>query len=551
MATEVKRTAVIYCRVSSKKQKVDGSGLDSQEHRCREYAAARGYVVDEVFFDDMTGGGDFMNRPGMVELLRYLGRGSRADGYVVIFDDLKRFARDTEFHIRLRQRLAARNATVECLNFTFEDTPEGKFVETIIAAQGELERLQNKRQTLQKMKARLERGYYVFSCPTGYKYNKSENGNVLVRNEPLASIIAEALDGYASGRFQLQAEVKRFLESHPEYPRDRSGVVLNQHVANLLTRTVYAGYVEAPKWGVSLRKGHHAPLISFETFQKIQDRLNGKARVPARKNLNADFPLRGAVICGHCSTPLTACWAKGKTALHPYYHCPKRGCESYGKSIRRAKIEGEFESMLMELKPAPGVFAVARAMFKDLWDHRLASAEARTSGLKAELAKIEKQVEQFLDRIADAETPSVIAVYENRIRKLEEQKALIAEKVASCGRPVRTFEETLRTSLDFLANPQNLWASDHLEDKRAVLKLTFADRLAYVRNEGFRTLNLAFPFKALTDFSGGRLEMARPERFELPTPGFVGRCSIQLSYGRVLLDRLSQTASWLGAGILA
>ena len=30
--------------------------------------------------------------------------------------------------------------------------------------------------------------------------------------------------------------------------------------------------------------------------------------------------------------------------------------------------------------------------------------------------------------------------------------------------------------------------------------------------------------------------MARPERFELPTPGFVGRCSIQLSYGRVVAD---------------
>ena len=116
-----------------------------------------GYHVEAVFPDDVSGGGDFMKRPGMVALLSYLDA-QPGKKYVIIFDDLKRFARDTEFHIALRRAFQVRGARVECLNFKFEDTPEGKFVETIMAAQGELERGQNSRQVNQKMSARVEAG---------------------------------------------------------------------------------------------------------------------------------------------------------------------------------------------------------------------------------------------------------------------------------------------------------------------------------------------------------------------------------------------------------
>lgn len=34
--------ALIYCRVSDKKQRTDGHGLESQEHRCRQHAKERG-----------------------------------------------------------------------------------------------------------------------------------------------------------------------------------------------------------------------------------------------------------------------------------------------------------------------------------------------------------------------------------------------------------------------------------------------------------------------------------------------------------------------------
>lgn len=114
--------ALLYVRVSDTKQKTEGSGQKTQEHRCREYALSRGYAVEAVFYDDVTGGGDFMKRPGMVELLNYMDART-FETYVVIFDDLKRFARDTEFHLKLKRAMNARGARRECLNFTFEDTP--------------------------------------------------------------------------------------------------------------------------------------------------------------------------------------------------------------------------------------------------------------------------------------------------------------------------------------------------------------------------------------------------------------------------------------------
>ena len=211
--TEHKK-ALIYCRVSTTKQTIEGSGLQSQESRCRRYAEEKGYAVAAVFPDDVSGGGDYMKRPGMVALLAFLDA-QPDEGFVVIFDDLKRFARDTVFHLQLRQALSTRGAAVECLNFKFEDTPEGEFIETIMAAQGQLERKQNRRQTVQKMKARVEQGYWLFNPPIGYTFQKApEGGKILTPHEPNASIIREALEGYASGRFETAADVTRFLERH-------------------------------------------------------------------------------------------------------------------------------------------------------------------------------------------------------------------------------------------------------------------------------------------------------------------------------------------------
>ena len=63
MNNPTRKQAVIYCRVSTTRQMVEGDGLNSQETRCREFARMKGHEVIEVFRDDVSG--KFSDRPGM------------------------------------------------------------------------------------------------------------------------------------------------------------------------------------------------------------------------------------------------------------------------------------------------------------------------------------------------------------------------------------------------------------------------------------------------------------------------------------------------------
>ena len=524
--------AVVYCRVSSSKQTKQGDGLGSQETRCREYAKFKGFEVVRVFTDDMSG--SLAARPGMQAMLTFL-RKHRKDPHVVIIDDISRLARGLDAHLKLRAEIGGAGGILQSPSIEFGEDSDSLLVENLLASVSQHQRQKNGEQTVNRMRARTLNGYWVFQAPVGYRYERaSGHGKILVRDEPQASILQEALEGYASGRFAAQVEVKRFLERQPAFPKDLpNGEIRNQRVTDILTRVVYAGYIEAPNWNVSLRKGHHEGLISFETFQRIQERLKGNAKAPARKDIREDFPLRGFVLCQDCGKPLTACWSQGKSQKYPYYLCPTKGCVSYRKSIPRDRLEGEFEELLQRLEPSTNMFQLAKAMFKRAWDMRLAQLAGTAQSLKGEVTRIEKQIEQLLDRIVDASTPSVVRAYEQRISKLEQEKILTQERMSNVGQPRHTLEESFEHALSFLSSPWNIWKNAGFAWKRTVLRLAFDAPVSYSRNQGLRTPEIAIPFKVLAGFPMPKCEMARRGRFELPTPRFVVWCSIQLSYRRL------------------
>lgn len=481
--------AVIYCRVSSSKQTVQGDGLNSQETRCRDFAKYKGYEVIEVFRDDSSGG--VTARPGMQSMLDFLRR-RRSDTHAVIIDDISRLARGLMAHIELRMKIDKAGGVLVSPSIEFGEDSDSQLVENLLASVSQHQRQKNGEQTTNRMRARTQNGYWVFQAPIGYRYERvSGHGKILVRDEPNATALQEALEGYASGRFATQVEVKRFLERQPFFPKDsKSGEIRNQRIYEMLTRVVYAGYIEVPNWDVSLRKGQHEGLIDFKTYERIQERLKSTAKAPARKDISADFPLRGFVLCNDCGKPLTACWSKGKNDKYPYYLCPTKGCESYRKSIKRDKLEKEFEGLLRRLEPSEGLFELVRAMFSDAWNMQLQKSLEAAGGLKANIKRLDKQIDQILDRIVDATNDSVVSAYEKKIAKLEREKVLTEEQLANAGKPRHTFEESFEHAMRFLSSPWKIWHNADLTLKKTVLRLAFTEPLPYCRKQGLRTPNL-------------------------------------------------------------
>ncbi|MCX6554779.1 MAG: recombinase family protein [Candidatus Aminicenantes bacterium] len=107
MAKQTKKEAVAYCRVSSKGQQKDGTGLDRQEEIITAFAKKKGYKLVGVYKEAMTG--TDADRPEFAQMLAdLLSNGCR----VIIVERLDRLARDLGVQLQLVGLLCSKGVTL-------------------------------------------------------------------------------------------------------------------------------------------------------------------------------------------------------------------------------------------------------------------------------------------------------------------------------------------------------------------------------------------------------------------------------------------------------
>lgn len=226
--------------------------------------------------------------------------------------NLTRFAREKYDHFALRAFLKSLGISLRSATEPIDDTSTGKLMEGVLAAFAQFDNDVRSERTRAGMKAALEQGRWTFVPPLGYLNAPKWSGKSLIADPDRGDLVKRAFEEFATGRFPKEEVLETVTRLGL---RTRNGVSLNpQSFGRMLTNRLYAGLIHVPELGVS-RRGDFDPLVSEETFHRVQAITEGRAQATSpRQRERPEFPLKGLVRCEACGRPLTASWSKGRTA---------------------------------------------------------------------------------------------------------------------------------------------------------------------------------------------------------------------------------------------
>jgi len=502
---DVTQWAVIYCRVSTKEQTKNLS-LDTQLKTCAKYCRQESYGIAEVF-SEKGESAKTADRTELKKLLDYC-RNNKGHVHVVVVYSLSRFARDQYSHAMLRMVLGKLGVTLRSATEAIDDSTFGRAMEGIISVFAQLDNDLRADRTSAGMKAALEAGRWPFRPPLGYLRDAAtEVRSSMLPDPERALLITKVFEVYATGRYS-KLEVRNLATGWGL--RMPNGKPLSKQTFDkLLKNEIYAGWMVSKKWGVRYR-GNHTPLISEQTFAKVQALVSGRrnALTPHVRN-HPDFALRGFVKCAKCGTPLTGSWSTGRSKKYAYYRCQK-GCK--GTNVRKGKLEKLFVQYLEGMKPRQEYLSLFRAVVLDVWEEKktFAADQVRDLGRRMEQleAKRNRLEDMFLFKRAIDE-----GTYLRQHDRIQQDIALAEMESHDAKIDAIDMQGLLDYTEHILLSLGRQWLDCSLDQRQRLQKVLFPSGATFADGE-FGTAETCLLFKLLPQSEEEDNDLVHPEGLE-------------------------------------
>lgn len=310
----------LYARKSSEDDERQAMSIDSQIKEMNEMAVKEGLFIKEIRKEShsakMSG-----QRPVFMQIIDDLRSGLFTGILTWAPDRLSRNAGDLGQLVDLMDQ----KKLIHIKTFTqaFSDTPSEKFLLMILCSQAKLENDQKGINVKRGIRAKCGMGWRPGPTPVGY-FNRAFNGvKDIIIDPDRAPFIKDMFERVAlkgdSGR-----TLKKWLDTTKLTTRNEKKVTLSM-IYNMLRNPFYYGEFEYPLNSGTWYKGAHPPLITKETFEKVQKQLG----TPRRSKWGAKgFAFKELMKCGNCGASVIGedkyrKLRNGGFNYHIYYHCSR------------------------------------------------------------------------------------------------------------------------------------------------------------------------------------------------------------------------------------
>ena len=450
----MKKSAAIYARVSSERQKEEGT-IASQTALLLEYAKAHDWTVPlEWIFEDEGYSGAMLARPGL-ERLRDLASEGQIQAVLIYAPD--RLSRKYAYQVLLMEEFSRHGVETIFLKSAAAETPEERLLLQFQGMIAEYERAQIAERTRRGKRHRAKAGCINVLCgaPYGYRYVKKREHSQAYYEivETQAEVVRKIFASYTQELWSIGA-IARELNEQQIKTRTGQGLWERSTIWGMLRNPAYQGSACFGKTEVCARQRITRPLrqkggysrrtssskekersewieiavpalVSAEVFALAQERLAQNKQLSGR-NTKEPTLLQGLLVCEQCGYTLYRTSTRTTRRQIKYYRClgsdryrHLRGPVCSCRPIRQDYLDEVVWQEVLRLLRAPQLIQgeLERRRTESL---NSSPVQQRQEQLRRELTRLSQQ----MDKLLDAYQEGLLTLPDLRRRSPEIQKKI-------------------------------------------------------------------------------------------------------------------------------
>ncbi len=295
----MKYQAIALCRVSTSKQRPEGSSLEAQEVRVYECANYLDATIEKIWsLDTSSRKGKNIARKDLNEMFEYCKRHKKIR-YIIV-DEADRFMRSMEEAYWWKVQFKLSNVYLAYANMpeiTHEDNPMAVMREMMAFFQAEVSNHERITKTTDKMQAKILAGYYPGVTKQGYR--KSDIRGLKVPLEPQWSLLRQSMRKVLDEAYTLHEAHKWLTKNGYVYGSGKKTLSFDKF-KDILKDSFYAGILEMSDWGVVNENSLHKAMITKEDHERLALIVKGKGKKFTVRKDNPKFGMSNVGMCPDC-----------------------------------------------------------------------------------------------------------------------------------------------------------------------------------------------------------------------------------------------------------